>query len=221
MIRLFLAIAFVISAQAHAEGGLENKLGALDMSEASVPQSVAREKFYSIQPRAVDLKYRTELGLGFGSNLTGNSFLQSDQVSASVQFHFNDRWSAAVGRNQVYNRFSSVVGQLSEDQGMLPDVAFASDRTEARVEYNLFYGKFRFTREQTLYFDFFVGGGWAQHNLNTGRADGPLADAGLAFWFPKASFRLGFKDYYYSETRMLKAEANHNVHAYSSVAYLF
>jgi outer membrane immunogenic protein len=222
MKKWFVALLLFSTTAFAADQSLEGNLKTLDLSDTATPKSIANEKFYAIQSRNYPLKYRTEVGIGYGYNLSGNSFLRSDQLTFAVQFHFNDSWSLAIARSQVYNEFSSTADNMVNESGVLPEVAFLKSRNEIRAEYNLFYGKFRFTKDQALYFDQYLGLGAAQNELNTGTKTGPVADAGFVFWIGKrASLRAGLKDYYYEETTSRGSESKHNIHAYALGSYIF
>lgn len=203
-----------------AETKIEDELKSLDVSEA-VPAQISSDKLYSIQTRNSPLKNRIEVLVSAAENLTGDGFLASEQVGGEVQYHINDDFSVALAYNQVFNKFKDSADRLLQTEGVLPDVDFAKSRMEARVQYNLFYGKFRFTRDSVLYFDQYVSAGWAQHTLGSGGSSGPVADAGFAFWISTwGSLHLGVKDYYYEEKGRLTSGSHHNVHAYIQAGYL-
>ncbi len=204
-----------------APRSLETELKQLDVKDA-VPSSKLTERIYAVQSRATPLALRVELGLALAENFGGSGFLASDQWSGEAQFHITDRWAFAAAYSQVSNKFTGAAKNLEERSGFLPDIDYAKSRMEARILYNVFYGKFRFTRNQALSFDQYIGLGAAQNDLRSGTVTGPLGDIGFAFWFGQhMSIRLGMKDYYYRENRALSQGYSHNVHGYLQTGYIF
>lgn len=220
MKNLILTLALAVLPLAAQAATLEEEIKGLDVEE-QVPAAISKEKYYSIQSRNVSLKNRLEILASVAENFTGNGFMSSEQVGGEVQYHLNDDWSAAVGYNQVFNRFKESAERLLEVEGLLPDVDYAKSRIEGRIQYNLFYGKFRFTKDSVMYFDQYVSVGYASHTLGSGPAGGPVFDAGFAFWVSDwGSLHLGVKDYYYPETGRLTTGTHHNVHGYVQAGYL-
>lgn len=200
---------------------LESELKQLEVKDA-VPSSKLTERIYAVQSRITPLKNRAELGVALAQNFGGSGFLDSSQWSVEGQFHFTDRLALAAAYSQVTNEFTGSAKNLEEKSGILPDIDYVKSRTEGRLLYNLFYGKFRFTRSQSLSFDQYLGLGYAQNELRSGTSGGPVGEFGFAFWFGQhVSVRLGAKDYYYNENRTLSQGYAHNVHGYLQTGYLF
>jgi len=217
---IIVMFAFFSSVAVAAPSSLENDLKELDAQDA-VPGMTTSDRLYAVQQRATPLSRRTEILLSAGQTLAGSDFLDSSQVGAEIQYHFNDRFSVAGGYSKVTNKLTSSARNLENSTGFLPDVDYASSRWEARAQYNLFYGKFRFNRTQALSFDQYLGLGVANHDLLSGNVTGPVFDAGLAFWMGKKfSFHAGVKDYYYKENRMLSKGNTHNVQGYVQAGIL-
>src|SRR5665213_336526 len=103
---------------------LEDQMKALDAGNQA-PASVTREKLYAVQSRYLPLTFKSEFTLGGASNLTGDSFLRTQQVEIGYRFHFNDRWSAGVDYAWVDNAFKSDADNLKSTSGAIPDVGFA------------------------------------------------------------------------------------------------
>ncbi len=199
---------------------LEEEIKGLDVQDA-VPAAISKEKYYSIQTRNVTLKNRIEVLVGVGENFSSDGFLASEQVGGEIQYHLNDNWSLGVGYAQVFNKFKDSADRLLDAEGLLPDVDYAKTRMEVKIQYNLFYGKFRFTKDSVMYFDQYVALGFAQNTLGSGASPGPTFDAGFAFWVSNwGSVHLGVKDYYYQEKSRLSSGAHHNIHGYVQAGYL-
>lgn len=217
-----ICFALILSAPAFAATkSLERELKDLEVRDA-VPSSKLVERIYSVQSRATPLKGRPEITVSMGQNFSGSGFLESSQWGVEGLFHITDRWGVAVGYSKVTNKFTSAANNLLNTSGYLPDVDYANSRLEARAIYNVFYGKFRFSRTQAMSFDNYLGLGVAQNDLRSGQATGPVAEVGFAFFFPyDVSIRVGVKDYFYRENRTLSQGNSHNVHGYLQTGYLF
>lgn len=220
---LFLSLVLALSAPMSfaATRSLERELKDLDVKDA-IPSSKLSERIYAVQERATPLKFRPELAVALGQNFGGSGFLDTKQWTVEGFFHFSDRWAGAFGYSQVSNKFTGAADNLLDKAGFLPDVDYAKSRLEGRAVYNVFYGKFRFSRMQALSFDQYIGLGVSQNSLRSGESLGPVAEAGFAFWIGKyASVRLGVKDYYYREDRALSQGYAHNVHGYLQSGFIY
>jgi|SRR5665213_2874417 len=200
---------------------LEDQMKALDAGNQA-PASVTREKLYAVQSRYLPLTFKSEFTLGGASNLTGDSFLRTQQVEIGYRFHFNDRWSAGVDYAWVDNAFKSDADNLKSTSGAIPDVPYAKTRADLMVEYNVFYGKFRFSTDTVSYFDQYVAIGPGTVEQNTGSTSAWVADVGFAFWLGQwGSARFGLKDYYYTEQYRSGDVSSNNIHAHLDLGYLF
>lgn len=200
---------------------LEEQLKALD-SGNQAPVAANREKLYAVQSRYLPLKFKSEFSAGGASNLTADSFLRTQQLEVAYRFHFNDRWSLGVAHAWVDNKFKSDADNLKTTNGAVPDVPYAITRTDLTVEYNVFYGKFRWSAETVSYFDQYIALGGGNVAQNTGTSSAIVADVGFAFWLGQwGSARLGLKDYYYKEEYRSGAQNTQNIHAHLDLGYLF
>ncbi len=215
-------LALVLAAPAYAATkSLERELRDLDVKDA-IPSSKLVERIYSVQGRATPLKGRPEIAVSMAQNFSGSGFLDSNQWGVDAFYHITDRWGLGVGYSQVANKFTKAADNLLATSGYLPDVDYAKSRLEARVIYNVFYGKFRFSRTHAMSFDNYIGLGAAQNDLRSGQATGPVGEVGFAFFFPyDVSIRVGVKDYFYRENRTLSQGYGQNVHGYLQTGYIF
>jgi outer membrane beta-barrel protein len=200
---------------------LENQLKSLDATNQA-PASVSTEKLYSVQSRYTPLRHVSEITFGGAKNMTGDSFLDTNQIEVGYRFHFNDRWAVGLSYAWVDNEFKSDADNLKATSGAIPDVPYAITRQDLLVEYNAFYGKFRWTADSVSYFDQYWALGPGMVQMNTGNSTAAVADAGFAIWMGQwGSARLGLKDYYYSEQYRSGATMTSNLHAHLDVGYLF
>src|SRR5579872_7059284 len=154
--------------QAAPPASLENQLKALDAGNQA-PAAANTEKLYAVQQRYLPLKWKNEFSLGYGYNMTGDSFLRSQQVELSYHLHANDRFSLALSHAFVDNSFKSETDNVSTQDGkVIPDVPFAYTRTDLLAEFNVFYGKFRWSPETVSYFDLYMAAGPGVIRQNTG-----------------------------------------------------
>ena len=221
--RVFLLLGLLVSGAAWsaAPTKIEKDLRELEVTDP-LPRTRLDDRLYTVQMRARPLTSRAEFLLGAGQNFSGSGFLDTKQTSLEGQYHFSDRWALALGYAWVKNEFTPSAQSLRNVTGFLPDVDYASSRLEGRVQYNLFYGKIRFTKLQAISFDQYLGLGAARHELRSGAETGPVADLGFAFWLGRhASAHLGVKDYYYDEHRQMTNGSNHNVHGYAQLGVIF
>ena len=200
---------------------LEDQVKALDLTNQA-PKLVTREKLYSVQDRYLELKHKSEVTVGVAQNFTPDSFVQTQQLELAYRYHLSNRWALGLAYASVSNQLSDAGNRLLNVDGALPDIAYAQSRTDLTAEYNLFYGKFRLSMNQVLYFDNYVALGAGSMNLNTGSETAAVGDIGMAFWIGKwGSARIGVKDYYYDEPHISGTQASHNVHGHVDVGYLF
>ncbi|MCY4523280.1 MAG: outer membrane beta-barrel domain-containing protein [Halobacteriovoraceae bacterium] len=201
---------------------LEMRLEALNMPDNKPPKIVNTDKLYSFHNRYSPLSDRHEVSVLLGRNLNIDGFLNSNQLGASYRYHFTDRWGLVVNANKVFNEFSSSGDTLLSRDDILPDKDFLKFQADVAAEYNLFYGKFRFSMDQVFYFDQYVALGVGMAELSRGATWLATADVGLAFWMgTRGSFRLGIKNDFYEEQHLNGTTSfNHNLVAYLSAGYL-
>jgi outer membrane beta-barrel protein len=132
-------------------------------------------------------------------------------MGGSIRFHFNDRFSLGLSGAQVYNSLTETARLLMNQEGILPDVAYAKFRSDLSVAMNTFYGKFRLSSDRVLYLDQYIALGGGVVGLNTGTTGMATFDGGLAFWVGQHGvIRLGLKDHFYREVRQLSSSmTNH------------
>ncbi len=222
--RLFLLpiiVLFSLTTMAAKPGSLENELSSLNMDE-NIPSETTKESLYSVKPRINELSKRVEVLASGAYSFSGNSFLNTSQLGIEAQYHLSNKFAVAAGYSYVLNDFTSAADGLLARQGLLPNVDFAKSRVEGRLQYNLLYGKFRFTQNTVIYFDQYIGFGWTVNQLQSGPSDGPVGDIGVATWISNwGSLHLGLKDYYYTEQGFTTSSKVHNINGYAQVGYLF
>jgi outer membrane beta-barrel protein len=226
MLSLVTTAFFLISAIAAAEPAskrptsLEDELKTLDSSN-QMPAAANHDKLYSVQPRYLPLKFRSEVTAGVAQNMTSDSFMKTQQAEVAYRFHFNDKWSAGLAYAWVNNQLKPET-QTIQAAGAIPQEPYASSRVDLTAEYNFFYGKFRWSGETVSYFDMYGAFGPGIVEQNTGSTSAAVADVGFAFWLGKwGSARVGLKDYAYNETYLSGTSFQQNLHAHVDIGYIF
>jgi outer membrane beta-barrel protein len=203
------------------DASLEDQLQALDVANQA-PAATSKEVLYAVQSRYLPLTHKNEFSVGGGLNLTGDSFVLSEQAEVGYRFHFNDRWAVGLNYALVANQLSSAADRFRSSEGIVPDVPYAKSRTDLLAEYNVFYGKFRYSVDRVFYFDQYIAAGPGFVEMNTGTVGAAVADVGFAFWLSRwGSARIGLKDYYYEEVYRSGTSPTHNLHAHLDIGYLF
>lgn len=200
---------------------LQSELNALNVDQ-NIPVNSGSEKLYVIQTRAIELSKRLEILAGGGENLTGDGFLSTRSLMLEAQYHVNDRWSFAAAYTNLSNSFNASALNLMNTQGVVPDVDYTLSRIELTAVYNLFYGKIRFSKDSTSYFDQYVGLGVANNQQSSSQSLGPVLEAGFAHWIGESGvLRWGLKDYYVNEQSQLSSGYKSNLFGVLEVGYIF
>lgn len=203
------------------EDQLKGLSGAENQAPAGLPYGTANEKLYSVQTRYSPLRFTSEINVGGGRNMSGDSFLVTQELTAAYRFHFTDRWSLALGGSYVFNELNGTGQRLFTEERRLPDLTYAKSRADLAVGFNTFYGKFRLSMDNVFYFDQYIQLGGGIVNMPNAAVKALTADAGFAFWIGKrGTFRVGLKDWYYQEKRMMSQGSNHNLIAHLDLGIL-
>ncbi|MEK6705625.1 MAG: outer membrane beta-barrel domain-containing protein [Bdellovibrionota bacterium] len=207
MILFIISSADAVTSAADANTtDLEEQLSTLGIPTNEVPPQASLEKIYAVQTRFSPLKYRSELSLGGGRNLSADGFIVTNQADLGYRFHITDRWSVGLTTSTMFNSMTDSAKHLFERDQMLPDIAYAKYRFDANIGCNLFYGKFRVTMDKVFYFDQYVSLGAGIVELDTGRIKSAVVDAGISLWLGRrGSIRIGLKDYIFNERRRLSS----------------
>lgn len=216
-----LLISLSVSLKTNAAEPLVDELKSLDFSEGQAPQAIQNENYYSVQERMYPLTKKIEFSVSGAQEVGGGGFLNTNQVSGGLMYHFNDKWSVGVSYSQVYNDFTDAAEQVTK-KDVYPDITYTKNRTEYSAYYNLFYGKFRFSRDQVYYFDQYIGLGYTQSEMRLEKTTGFVADIGMAFWVPPyGGLKIGLKDYNQKEKTLTASSQQDHMNVYMGYSYLF
>lgn len=148
-----------------------------------------------VQSRTVDRYNRVELGLIYGGNAGGDSYLQTQIFGGSVDFHLNPRVSVGVRYNNYRNDLTPegrrVFDQARDayNQGgrvyVIPDIDYPLESYIATVDWYPVYGKTNLLDWGIAQFDMYLLGGGGQMHLSSGWTSVYTGGAGLGFWITK------------------------------------
>ncbi len=149
-----------------------------------------------VQKREVDRNLRAELGLSYGFVNGGDTYLDTRNWGANLDFHITPKWSVGLRYADNKNEFTSEgqrvfdlasVNQANGNNSVVPDVAFPIRSYMAMVSWYPIYGKVSWFESAVSQFDFYVtaGGGQLQwlNGLNqTGDSPVYTGGVGMGLW---------------------------------------
>lgn len=222
MKNILITLLVLGSLNAFADESTESKLSELSLPSNVAPAIITQEKLYSVQSRYNDLTQKSEVTLGYSNNFKGNSFVNMTEVDLGYRFHFNDLWSIGVSGAYGFNSFTKDSTTLFVDKKILPDAALVKYRGNLTVGRNLFYGKFRLSMDEVLYFDQYITVGPGMITTQYETSPSAVMDIGMAFWTGKRmSFRFGFQNEFYNEKRLTSSGLEHHLLGHLNIGYTF
>jgi outer membrane beta-barrel protein len=170
--------------------GLGGNDALMDMAEALHPETRAR----IVQDRLVDRNMRFEFGINYGAIVGGDSYVNTQNFGAQIDFHINPRWSLGVRYYDFSNSLSSegqrVFTQYDQDRATgrvysRPDIDYAYNERIAVVNWYPIYGKTSLLDMGVAQFDFYLVGGGGQIELETGTTGVWTGGLGMGLWISK------------------------------------
>ncbi len=170
--------------------GLGGNDALLEMSERLNPETKSR----IVQDRIVDRHNRLEVGLNYGGVMGGTTYLQTQNIGATLDFHFTPRWSIGA-RYYSYQNNLTPEGERATDEALanyavgnratIVDIDRPQNAKMAVINWYPVYGKINFFDKAIAQFDFYLLAGGGQIELESGSTG--LATAGLGFglWMTK------------------------------------
>jgi outer membrane immunogenic protein len=160
----------------------------IDKAKALQPNNSMR----IVQKRAVDRDLRLELGLNYGYVAGGDSYIQTQNLGASLDFHITPRWSLGVrytdNRNEFTNEGKRVydIAQANQAAGQpynYPGVDFPLETYLAVVNFYPIYGKVSWFESAVSQFDLYLLAGGGQMKLNSGNSPVYTGGVGIGMWW--------------------------------------
>tara|TARA_B100001971_G_C18268046_1_gene596702 strand:- start:140166 stop:140876 length:711 start_codon:yes stop_codon:yes gene_type:complete len=201
---------------------LERRLNLLNVPDDRVTPVIEKEKLRIINKRYSSLTNRHEIDMMGGNNFNADSHMSTRQLGLAYRYHLNQDWSFGIRYTEYQNELTEAGQKLFDDKNILPDKDYADKSTDAFVNYNTVYGKFRLGSERVVYFDQYIALGYGDMALANGNTNFYLLDLGVAFWVGKNfSSRIGLKNEFYQQEQENGTQNKHNAMGYVSFGYLF
>ena len=199
--------------------GLGGNDALMEMAEKLNPEMKSR----IVQDRIVDRHNRLEVGINYGGIMGGTTYLQTQNLGATLDFHITPRWSIG-GRYYSFQNSLTPEGQRAQNEALTnydnhlpattPDIDRPQNAAMAVVNWYPVYGKINFFDKAIAQFDIYLLAGGGQIKLESG-GNSALATAGLGFglWMTKhisarAEIRYqGYKDQVVTGSRDISSAA--------------
>lgn len=198
--------------------GLGGNDALLEMSEKLNPETKSR----IVQDRIVDRHNRLEVGINYGGVMGGTTYLQTQNVGATLDFHFTPRWSIGARYYSFQNGLTpegervkdeALANKAAGNRATIMDIDRPQNAAIATINWYPVYGKINFFDKAIAQFDFYLVAGGGQIELESGPSS--LATAGLGFglWMTKhvsarAEIRYqGYKDQIVTGERNISSAA--------------
>lgn len=175
------------------------------MEMAETIKSKSRSRI--VQDRIVDRNKALELGVSFGGVFGGDSYLNTQSIGGSIDFHFTPRWSLGV-RYYDYGSRLTPEGQRIFDEARaayqaggranIVDIDTPQNSTMAIVNWYPIYGKTSFLDIGVSQFDIYFLAGGGNMTLSSGNSTLLTGGAGVGMWLGKhmtARVELRYQNY--------------------------
>lgn len=146
-----------------------------------------------VQKRAVDRDLRLELGLNYGYVAGGDTYIQTQNLGASLDFHITPRWSIGAryidNRNELSSEGKRVYDIAAAKQAagqtdfVVPGVDFPLQTYMAVVNFYPIYGKVSWFESSVSQFDLYLLAGGGQVELTSGTAPIYTGGVGVGMWW--------------------------------------
>lgn len=176
-----------------AEKDLNKDLDSLGGNEQILRRAKAldpKNKVEVVQNRLVDRHNRIEIGGNYGI-ASGNSYLFTQDVGLTLDYHINPHWSLGARYYNSYNSLTpqgrQVMDQAQKDQQTTgsfsrPDIDSPLSTYLGVVEFYPVYGKLNWFDKAVTQFDLYMLGGYGKVNLVSGQSDAYTAGLGIGIW---------------------------------------
>jgi len=198
IVKSFIILTFVSFGSALAASkkrDVRNELSTLGGNEALVERAKLLDpenKTRIVQKRSVDRYNRVELS-GIGSLVGGgDSYMNTQSVGASLQYHFTPRISLGVAYTKHYNSLtdeghtvfeSAKARQRNGEYFEVPDIDYPIQQGMAFLNVYPIYGKLNLFNMGVSQFDVYLQLGYGKIELSSGRTDTYGAGGGVGLWW--------------------------------------
>lgn len=127
-----------------------------------------------VQSRLVDRNLRLELGVNYGMVAGGDSYLNTNNLGAQLEFHINPRWSVGARYYNSANTFTSEGKRMYDhasaqsangDDYSIADVSYAKNTYLGTLSFYPIYGKMNLFDWAITQFDMYLMAGAGQVQL--------------------------------------------------------
>ena len=171
--------------------GLGGNDDLMDMAARLHPETKSR----IVQERLVDRHTRFEFGMTYGGTMGGTTYVQTQNVGASLDFHITPKWSIGA-RYYDYSNSLTPEGQRAFQNyrdakavpGMVataPDIDSPQNAKIAVLNWYPIYGKINFFDSAIAQFDLYLIAGGGQIELASGNSTLLTAGTGFGLWMTK------------------------------------
>lgn len=175
---------------------MESQLDSLGSNQDIIDKARALQPNNSmkiVQKRAVDRDLRLELGLNYGYVAGGDTYIQTQNLGASLDFHITPRWSIGAryidNRNDLTSEGKRVFDIAAAKQAagdtsfVVPAVDFPLETYMAVVNFYPIYGKVSWFESSVSQFDLYLLAGGGQVKLTSGTAPIYTGGVGVGMWW--------------------------------------
>jgi outer membrane beta-barrel protein len=159
----------------------------MEMAQAIEPENRSR----IVQKRLVDRNTRFELGLSYGGNAGGDSYVRTQNIGGSIDFHINPKWALGLRYYDHGNSLTSEGSRVFKDASDAmkegrkytnPDIDYPLNSQLAIISWFPIYGKINMFDAGIAQFDMYLLAGGGQIKLSSGSAGLVTAGAGVGLW---------------------------------------
>lgn len=192
-------------------------------------------KIQIVQRRYNDRTLNAEFSMGYGAVMSGQNYLNSQVLQASMDFHITPRWSVAVrGRSfsnqlnsegeQVFNAADGALNAPTGGQNVSrfePVLNPRETQIEGLARWYPLYGKFSVLNRKVVHFDFYTQLGASTITFRDGSEVGFLGGVGVATWLgPHWTARLEFNVENFTQNLGAQSDTVNPTELNFSVGYL-
>jgi outer membrane immunogenic protein len=184
-------------AQSQAPKNLKDEFSSLGDNQEVVDRVKrldTQQRVRVVQNRLVNRNNRIELGAYYGMVNGGDSYVQTQNVGAALQYHLTPRWSFGIEYQKSYNSLTSegtrIYDKAYEAQKNLDPnspqqfvaVDFPLETKLATVSFYPIYGKLNLFDSSIAQFDLYTLLGGGQKTLSSGNTSVMVAGLGAGIW---------------------------------------
>jgi outer membrane beta-barrel protein len=145
-----------------------------------------------VQSRLVDRHNRVELGLNYGGVAGGDSYLYTQNLGVSLDWHINPKFSIGARYYDYNNSLTPEGARVFDDARAayaagnrsysIPDIDYPLSAAMAVANWYPIYGKLNWFDSSIAQFDLYLVGGGGQIQLSSGSAPLYTAGIGVGLW---------------------------------------